>query len=236
MREKLDDLRAANGSRKQPEVEVPPGHARNRRPGLPVEVILQHRRLSAGRPSTAAVRTFAQSAFVDEDDRAAFVFGFFLTPASASASTAESSLRSAPGLGRWDADSSIPTAAECAKPAKHGSGPHIRPRSGGPLAPKSTARSHSPKPGVRASARARSSSGLAHSTGACVPHGLPASAQPGLFRPTRPPTDLTDWRCTPTCRATSDWWTPFFSSRAARRRRRPQLLKVAPYSGCVSHS
>jgi hypothetical protein len=39
MREKLEDLRAANGSGKQPEVEVPPGHARDRRQHLPVEVI-----------------------------------------------------------------------------------------------------------------------------------------------------------------------------------------------------
>jgi len=77
MSEKLNDLRAADGSRKQPEVEVPPGHPRNGRQGLPVKVILQHRRLPARGPGTAAVGTLAQSAFVDEDDGAAFVFGLF---------------------------------------------------------------------------------------------------------------------------------------------------------------
>jgi len=75
--QELDDLRAANGSRKQPEVEVPPGDPGDRRQGFPVEVILQHRRLSLWRPGTAAVRTLAQSAFVDEGDRQAVVFGLF---------------------------------------------------------------------------------------------------------------------------------------------------------------
>src|SRR5437016_6468932 len=64
-------------------MEIPPGHARHRRQRLPVKVILQHRRLSAWRPGPAAVRLLAQSAFVDEDDRAALVFGvfFYLGPA-----------------------------------------------------------------------------------------------------------------------------------------------------------
>jgi len=77
MSEKLNDLRAADGSWKQPEVEVPPGYSRNGRQSLPVKVILQHRRLPARGPGTAAVGTLAQSAFVDEDDGAAFVFGLF---------------------------------------------------------------------------------------------------------------------------------------------------------------
>src|SRR5271169_832948 len=50
MREKLDDLPAADGARKQPEVEVPPRYPRDRRQCLPVKVILQHRCLSAWRP------------------------------------------------------------------------------------------------------------------------------------------------------------------------------------------
>src|SRR5438093_12306105 len=70
MHEKLDDLRTTDRSWKQSEVEVPPGHARHRRQRLPVKVILQHRRLSAWRPGTAAVRALAQSALVDEDDGA----------------------------------------------------------------------------------------------------------------------------------------------------------------------
>jgi len=77
MREKLDDLRAADGSGKQSEIEVLPSHPRHRRQGFPIEVVLQHRRLSAWRPGAAAVRALAQSAFIDEDDRSAFVFGLF---------------------------------------------------------------------------------------------------------------------------------------------------------------
>src|SRR5271157_4042924 len=77
MSKKLDDLWAANGSRKQAKVEVPPRYPGNGRQAFPVEVILQHRRLAAWRPGTAAVRALAQSALVDEDDRSAFVFGLF---------------------------------------------------------------------------------------------------------------------------------------------------------------
>src|SRR5271157_6365716 len=77
MSKKLDDLWAANGSRKQAKVEVPPRYPGNGRQAFPVKVILQHRRLSAWRPGTAAVRALAQSTFIDEDDRPAFVFGLF---------------------------------------------------------------------------------------------------------------------------------------------------------------
>lgn len=44
---------------------------------LPVEVILQHRRLTAPRPRAAAVPSLTQSAFVDEDDRAMLFLCFF---------------------------------------------------------------------------------------------------------------------------------------------------------------
>src|SRR5438034_10345044 len=84
MHEKLDDLRTTDRSWKQSEVEVPPGHARHRRQRLPVKVILQHRRLSAWRPGTAAVRALAQSALVDEDDGAPLFAGFFLISAQRS--------------------------------------------------------------------------------------------------------------------------------------------------------
>jgi hypothetical protein len=42
-----------------------------KRTGIP------HRRLSVWCPGAASVRPLAQSAFVDEDDRAALVFGLF---------------------------------------------------------------------------------------------------------------------------------------------------------------
>ena len=75
--QELDDLGTTDRSRKQSEVKVPPSHARYRRQTLPVEVVLQHRCLAAWCPGTATVGTLAQSTFVDEDDRAAFVFGLF---------------------------------------------------------------------------------------------------------------------------------------------------------------
>src|SRR6266566_631887 len=56
---------------------------------------------------------------------------FFLTPASASASTHESSLRPAPGPVRWASGSSIPVAAESATHGRRGSGPRILSRSDG---------------------------------------------------------------------------------------------------------
>jgi hypothetical protein len=72
------------------------------------------------------------------------VSGFFLTPASAPASTAGSWLRPAPEPVLPDAVNSNPVAAECAKPARYGSGPRIPPRSSAPPATPSTVRSHSP--------------------------------------------------------------------------------------------
>jgi len=74
--EKLDDLGAADGAGKDPEVKVPPGHSRHRRQRLPIEVILQHRSHSTWRPGAATMGPLAQPAFVDEDDGSAFFLGF----------------------------------------------------------------------------------------------------------------------------------------------------------------
>src|SRR5438309_1608099 len=87
---------------------------------------------------------------------------FFLTPANVSASRSGSSPHPAPAPARWDADSFIPSAAECAKPARHGSEPHIPLRSGAPPATPSTNRFRTPELPAHASARARSSAGLRH--------------------------------------------------------------------------
>ena len=56
-------------------------------------------------------------------------------------------------------------------------------------------------------------------------------ARPALFNPARPAYSncraqrLTDWRWTPRRRATSDWWRPCSSNRAAFRRRCSRVLK-----------
>ena len=77
MGEKLDHLRTANAARKQSEIEVPPRYSRHGRQRLPIEVVLQHRRLAPWSPRTAPLRALAQSTFVDEDDGATLVFGLF---------------------------------------------------------------------------------------------------------------------------------------------------------------
>jgi len=78
VRQKHHGFLLANGFVEDLKVEVPQHHARRqRRDGFPIEVILQNRCLPAGCPRPAAVWALAQSAFVEEDDRAAFL-GFFL--------------------------------------------------------------------------------------------------------------------------------------------------------------
>ena len=76
--EKRHHLWRADRSGIQPEVKVPQRNARDDRKRLPVEVILQHRRVAPPRPRAAAVRPLAQSALVEEDDRSPLFLGFFL--------------------------------------------------------------------------------------------------------------------------------------------------------------
>src|SRR5260370_23582242 len=79
MSKKLDHLGTANGSRKEPEVETPPGYPSHRPEQLPVEMIVQQRGLSARRPRAPAVGWLAQAALVDEDDGLARPPDFFLS-------------------------------------------------------------------------------------------------------------------------------------------------------------
>ncbi len=76
--EEIDHLGTADGVGIETEIEVVESDSGRRRELLPVEVELQYGRLPARRPSTAAMWLLAQSAFVDEDDRAALFLGFFL--------------------------------------------------------------------------------------------------------------------------------------------------------------
>ena len=78
MFEKLDDLLGLDRLFEDLKVEVPDGDAGDDRERFPVEVKLEHRCLSAGRPGAPPMRPLAQTTFVDEDDRAALVLGFFL--------------------------------------------------------------------------------------------------------------------------------------------------------------
>ena len=78
MSEKENDLWTSDRAGKKTKIEIPPGHSRNGGEGLPTEMILENRCLAPGSPGSTTVRSFAQPAFVDEDDRAVLTAGFFL--------------------------------------------------------------------------------------------------------------------------------------------------------------
>jgi len=114
---------------------------------------------------------------------------FFLTPANVSASRSGSSPHPAPRPDQQDADSSIPTAAECAKPARHDSELRIPPRSGAPPARRSTNRFRTPELPVHASARSRSCAGLPHSDEVCARRARPSANQITRQFPVAEPSD-----------------------------------------------
>lgn len=76
--EKLDDLRGLDAAGEKSEVEIPKGNAGDGRKTVPVEGILEHWGLTAGRPGSDPVRPLAQSAFVHKNYRPALLEGFFL--------------------------------------------------------------------------------------------------------------------------------------------------------------
>ena len=102
--EEFDDLRPFDRAREQPEVEAPPRDARDRREQVPVEVVLEDRRLSARRPGPAAVGPLGQSALVDEDDRLPLGGSVFFNAGQRTRfqwRIAASSRSSARPVGRW---------------------------------------------------------------------------------------------------------------------------------------
>ncbi len=85
-------------------VEVPPRQPGDGRKLLPVEVELQDRGLAFGTPCAHPVWLLAQAAFVDEDQSATLLFGFFLIRGHSTRfqRAISSSLRSrALPVGRW---------------------------------------------------------------------------------------------------------------------------------------
>src|SRR6516162_3701027 len=110
MAEEIDYLGAADGAAIEPEVEIPPSDPGRRRHHLPGEVILQHRSLSAWRPGPHPMRTFAQSALVDEDDGSPLAERFFLSCGQRyffQYRIACSSRSSARPVGRWQLQLSL---------------------------------------------------------------------------------------------------------------------------------
>src|SRR5205807_10337561 len=90
VREKVHHLWGADGLSVKPKIKVPPRDAGGSREHLPVEMILQHRGLSARGPGAHPMGPLAQPALVDEDDGAPL--------ADRIASSSRSSARP---VGRW---------------------------------------------------------------------------------------------------------------------------------------
>src|SRR5919106_1879110 len=78
MLEEFNHLLGADAFLKHLKIEIPDSQAGDDGERLPIKVELQHRRLAAWCPGPAPVGTLTQSAFVEEDDRAAFCLRFFL--------------------------------------------------------------------------------------------------------------------------------------------------------------
>src|SRR5713226_3149270 len=225
MAEEVDHLGGMDGAGIEPEVEVPPGDAGSRRQHLPVEMMLQYRGLPARRPGPHPMRSFAQSAFVDEDDRAPLAEGFFLIRGHATFfhwRIACSSRSSARPLGRWQVQLSLRRMRQTwsswyRTPVRYSMRSRTRLAVHSPLANPNAS-------GPRLSARSRSRNWAALSLG-----GRPVRL---AWRSPRTPDcssacaqRLTDCRWTPTARATWDWLSPCRSNRAASIRRASNAAK-----------
>src|SRR5215472_12971374 len=225
MAEEVDDFCGADGTAIEPEVEVPPGDPGRDRQHFPGEVVLQDRSLSARRPGPHPMWAFAQSALVDKDDGAPFAERFFLICGQRyffQRPIACSSRSSARPAGRWQLQLSLRrmrqtwsswyrTPVRCSMSSRTRIALHnplVKPKLSGP----------------RLSARSISRNCAALSLG-----GRPVRS--ALRSPRTPECSsssaqrLTDCRCTPTFRATSDWLSPVLSNRAASMRRSSNAAK-----------
>lgn len=78
LEKEIDHLWAADRPVVQFEIKVTQGQSSDCGYTLPIKIKGQNRSLSAGRPSARPVRSLTQTAFIEEDDCAAFPPGFFL--------------------------------------------------------------------------------------------------------------------------------------------------------------
>ena len=217
--QELHHLGTSDRSGKKPEVKRPPSNARNRRNRFPVEVELKHWSLSSRGPRPAPVRPFAQTTFVDENYGLALQLGFFLSSGHRFCfhrRIASSSRSKALVVGLWQLHpsfvSSFHTCPEWYLI------PHSRSIKSATLQAVQRPVSYPSASGPRF----KPSRILSRS--ASVKRGF-RPARPAFFKPDMPNSlscraqRLTDWRCTPTRRATSASWIPCFNSLAACMRR-----------------
>jgi len=225
MGEKLNDLGASNTARMQLKVKVPPGNPGYRRKLLPVKRILQHRSLSFRRPCPTTVRPLAEPTLVDEHYCAPLALGFFLSSGQRRffhRLMAGSSRSSARPVGRWQLQPSFFN-NQLTCPAWY-------------FTPKSRSISSATRSSVQR---------LVSYPNAWAPRLSPSSkrlrsasfnrdlrpARPACLSPSRPCSSiclaqrLTDWRCTPTSRATAASLNPFLNKPKALNRRRSKASK-----------
>jgi len=77
MLQKFDDLEAFDAAGVNLEIELPEGQAADDRKTLPIEGLLENRGLSTRSPGACPGWPGAQAAFVNKDDGAALLLGFF---------------------------------------------------------------------------------------------------------------------------------------------------------------
>jgi hypothetical protein len=226
MREEFHNLGNADRSWKQPEVKSPPGDAGNRRNCLPVEMELKHGSLSARRPCTAAMRSFAQTAFVHEYNGLSLQLGFFLSSGHRfffHRRIASSSRSMARVVGLWQLHPSLFSNFQTC-PVWYRI-PHSRSIRSATLQAVQRLVSYPSASGPRFSPSRMLSKSASDKRGF-------RPARPAFFSPDMPDSlscraqRFTDCRCTPTRRATSASWIPCFSNFAACMRRLSSTSKL----------
>jgi hypothetical protein len=225
VREKLDHLRAADTAGVQAKVKIPPGDAGHRRKRLPVKRILKHRCLSSRRPGPATVGTLAEPTLINKHYGAPLPLGFFLRRGQRFSfhCAIEISLRSsARAVGRWQLHPIFPKSHQTWR--------------GWYLTPHSSLISCAIRCNVQSPVSYPNVSGPSLSLRSIFRRSVSLSrdlrpARSAFFNPARPCSAFclrhrpTEWRCTPSCRATSASVNPRLNSACARSRRSSKASK-----------
>jgi hypothetical protein len=212
-------LRAFDRSWVQAEIEGPTRNARDDRERAPVEVVLENRSLASGSPASTTVGPLAQSALVDEDDRLPSTPRVFFSAGQRSrfqrrmAASSRSMARPAGRCGLQPRPRKIRHTCDELYDT-----PHVRSIKSATRGIVHRPMSYPSSSGPRLSSRSITRRSAGESFGL-------RPARPAFFRPARPDSPsaschrYTDWRCTPSSRATSACVQPCWRSLAARRRR-----------------
>jgi hypothetical protein len=219
VRQELHHLRTTDRTGKQAKVKLCPSDPRHGRQMLPVKMVLKNRGLSFGRPRPTTMRPLAQPTLVDKDYRSLLPVGFFLSSGQRfffQLSIFSSSRSKARRAGLWQLQPS-----PC-KIRHTWAGWYLTPHSCS-IRSATLKVVHSSVSYPRAWAPCFNLASTRRRSAVLSKGFLPA--RPAFLSPRNPDSlsslsqRLTDWRCTPTRRATSDCGIPRRNSRAAFRRR-----------------